>query len=46
MLNGNSGYGGSSCSSVTGADKPGPPPLIAWFLPVTVWLRSPTNFGA
>jgi hypothetical protein len=36
MLNGDSGYGGSG-NSVTGADKPGGPPLLWWIFPVVVW---------
>jgi hypothetical protein len=37
MFNGNSGYGASPGNSVTGAEKPGHPTLITWFMPVTVW---------
>lgn len=36
-INGDSGYSGSNGHTVTGADKPGPPALAWWMLPVVVW---------
>jgi hypothetical protein len=37
MWNGDSGYGAAGAASVTGADKPGGPPLLWWIFPVVVW---------